>query len=383
MINLALASTSFFAAFDVTDGSQERDISPILTKALYYDLNLLGNINVDFGNPVNDTTYRWNDDVLNTELVTVTTATVASTGTTISVASGHGVHEGDLVYDNATGGQEIMQVTATTATTLTVVRTYNSTVALSIASTATLSIIRAEQEGSDIGADKSANVTVRTNYTQILDTYDIAITGSQLARKMATTELADFFAHQLANRAIEFKINLSRAVLYSETSASQGSDTVYRTFAGLRNWARDNSGVVNSTASPVSYAILNADNTTIAAKGVFPDTLVIGTDLVGSVAAIDSTVRRLRESDTQVGYTVQEILLNQGNMVKVIIDSRVRTGDYFLFDSSRVRLLPLAGRGMFTKQAPELKDAKRARVMGEWTTEVRNPQCISYGHTKT
>lgn len=284
---MALASTAYFAAFDVTDGSQERDISPILSKALYYDLNLLGNVNVDFGSPVNDTTYRWNDDVLNTELVTITTGSVASNGTALTVASGHGVHEGDLLYDSATGGTEIMQATATAATGITVTRAYNSTAALSIASTATLNIIRAEQEGSDIGADRSANVTVLTNYTQIFDTYDIAISGSQLARKMATNELADFFAHQLANRAIEFKINLSRGLLYSETSASQGSDTVYRTMAGLRNWARDNSGVVNSTASAASYAILNLDNTTIVAKGVFPDTLVIGTDLVGSIATLD------------------------------------------------------------------------------------------------
>lgn len=380
---MALDTTSFFAAFDVTDGSQERDISPILTKALLYDLNLLGAINVDFASPAEDTTHYWNDDQLNTDVITLSTASVASTGTLLTCATGHTAKVGDLLKPIVSGNQEILQVTATDTSLLTVTRTYNSTVAASLASTASLALIRAEQEGSDIGTDKSKNVLVKSNFTQIFSTFDIGITGSQLERKMATTALADFFAHQLANRAIEMKVNLSRATLYSEKSSSAGSDTVYRTFGGLRNWSRDNSGVTNSLASALSYTILNSDNTTVAALGTFVDTLVIGTDLVGSVAGIDNSVRRLRESDTQVGYTVQEILLNQGNLVKVVVDSRVSTGDYFMFDSQKIRLIPLGSRGMFVKQAPELKDAKRARVLGEWTLEARHPSCIVNGHSKT
>jgi hypothetical protein len=380
---MALDTTSFFAAFDVTDGSQTRDISPILTKALLYDLNLLGAINVDFGSPAQDTTHYWNDDVLNTEIVALSTASVASTGTLLTVATGHGAHIGDLLKPILSGNQEILQITATDTSLLTVTRTYNSTVAASLASTASLALIRAEQEGSDIGTDRTKNVNVLTNFTQIFSTYDLAVTGSQLERKMATTELADFFAHQLANRAIEMKTNLSRATLYSEKSSSAGSDTVYRTFAGLRNWSRGSGGVTNSLASALSYTILNSDNTTVANLGCFLDTLVIGTDLVGSVAAIDNSVRRLRESDTQVGYTVQEILLNQGNLVKVVVDSRVSTGDYFMFDSQKIRLIPFGGRGMFVKQAPELKDAKRARILGEWTLEARHPSTIVNGHSKT
>lgn len=380
---MALASTSFFAAFDVTDGAQERDISNVLSRALYYDLHLLGALNVDFAGAVTDTTYRWNDDNLNSEQVSLSTGSVASDGSVLTVATGHTVHEGDLLYSEASGSQEVMQVTATAGSLLTVSRAYNSTTAASLASTATLQVIRAEQEGSDIGSDRTLNPTVRDNFTHILDTYDIAITGSQLARKMATTQLADFFAHQLANRAIEFKINLTKAVLYSEKSSSAGSDSVYRTMAGLRNWTRGSGGVTNSLASALSYAILNSDNATVAARGAFVDTLVIGTDLVGSIAGIDNSVRRLRESDTQVGYTVQEILLNQGNMVRVVIDSRVKPGDYFLFPSDRVRALPLQGRGMIVKQAPELKDAKRARVLGEWTLEARNPNCFIYGYSKS
>ena len=380
---MALQSTAFFAAFDVTDGAQERDISPVLSKAIFYDLNLLGAINVDFANPVHDTTYRWNDDSLNSEVVTID-GSATSTATTLTVDSGHSVHIGDQLYDKAINSTEIIQVTATGATSLTVARAYNSTTAASLADNAELGLIRVEQEASDIGDDRTKNPAVLTNYTHIFSTYDLKISGSQLARKMATNEMQDFFSHQLANRAIEMKINLTRGLLYSEPSGtSAGSDTVYRSMKGIRSLINNNSGVSNASSEAFSYAVANLHNKAVVDKGVFPDLLVVGTDLVGSIAGIDSTVRRLRESDKQVGYTVQEILLNQGNMVQVVVDSRVKTGDFFLLSKERLAAKPLNGRGMFVIDAKDFSDGKKARVLGEWTVEMRNPETGAYLRNKT
>lgn len=381
---MALATVDLFAAFDVTDGAQDRDISPILEEALYYDLNLLGSVNVDFGAPVHDIVHYWNEEQLNADTVT-TTASQASNDTAIAVTSGHGLrlHIGDQLYDTASGSTEIVQVTATTSTAATIVRTYNSTVAASIASGAVLAIIRVETEGSDIGSDKTLNPTVRNNNTHIFDTYDLKITGSQLARKMATNEYQDFLARQLAARSIEMKIGMTRALLYSEKSSSVGSDTVYRSMAGLRNWARDSSGVTTSTASAANYANLNLVNKSVVDKGLFPNTLAIGTDLVSSIQGIDSTLRRFRESDTQAGYVVQEVLLAQGNLVRVVVDTRIKTGDYFLYDNSKIRLRPMTGRGMFVIAGADWVDGKKRRILGEWTCEVRNPEALAYAYNKT
>jgi hypothetical protein len=378
---MALQSTAFFASFDVTDGVQERDISPVLSKAIFYDMNLLGALSPDFASPVTDTTYRWNDDKLNSELVTID-GSATSTATTLTVDSGHGVHIGDNLYDTVLNSTEIIEVTATAATQLTVVRTRNSTTATSLADNAVLGVIRVEQEGSDIGADRTKQPDVLTNYTHIFSTYDLLITGSQLARKMATNELQDFFAHQLANRAIEMKINMSRGFLYSEPSTA-GSDTVYRSMKGLRSLINNNSGVSNASSEALAYSVLNLHNKAVVDKGVFPDLLVIGTDLVGSVAGIDSSVRRLRESDSQVGYTVQEVLLNQGNLVQVVVDSRVKAGDAFLLSKERIKPKPLNGRGMFVIDAKDFSDGKKARILGEWTLEFRNPEAAAYLRNKT
>jgi hypothetical protein len=382
---MALNAVNLFAAFDVTDGAQERDISPILEEAIYYDLNLLGSLSVDFGAPVTDIIHYWNEEQLNADTVTMG-ASAASNDTSLTVTAGHGLraHAGDLLYDTAINSTEVMQVQLTPAsTTITVVRAYNGTTAASIANGATLALIRVEQEGSDIGSDKTLNPTVRNNNTHIFSTYDLQITGSQLMRKMATNEYQDFLARQLAARSIEMKIGMTRAFLYSEKSASTGSDTVYRSMAGLRNWIRDNSGVTDATSAALAYSTLNAINKSVVDKGVFPDTLVVGTDLVGSIAGFDSSNRRLRESDTQTGYVVQEILLNQGNMVQVVVDTRVKTGDYFLLQKSKFRARPGAGRGMFVLAGSDWIDGKKRRILGEWTCEVRNPEAGAYVRNKT
>lgn len=377
---MALQSTNFFASFDITDGSQIRDISPILQEALYFDLALLGALGTDMGQQAYDPTHYWNEDALNSDTVTVS-GSVASNGTSIVLSTGHGarVHVGDLVVSMATNTDMVKQVTAISTDTLTVgASAYGSSTAVSIADGATLAVIRSEQEGSDIGVDRSVTPAVKSNYTHILSAFDLMVTGSQLARRMATNELQDWVAHQLANRAIEFKINLTRALLYSELSGSSGSDSAYRTMKGLFPWSRDNGNV--TTSGTFSYAVINTANKALIDLGVQADTLLIGTDLVAGtngVASFDSTNRRLLESDRQVGYMVNEILLKHGNAVQVVIDNRVRPGDAFLFDKSRFKPIPYNGRGLFTIAAVDFTDGKKRRILGEWTNECRNASAFA------
>jgi hypothetical protein len=382
---MALNPSNLFAAFDVIDGAQDRDISPVLEAAIYYELNLLsGGINVDFGSPVYDINHIWDEEQLNPDTVTLSaSASAADVSLTLTAGHGNRAHVGDQLYSTAAGSTEIMQITATTANTVTITRSYGGTAATTIANGAVLALIRTEQEGSDIGPDRTLNPVVRNNNTHIFSCFDLQISGSQIARRMATNEYQDFLGRQLAARAIEMRINLTRAFLYSEKSATTGSDTAYRSMGGLRPFIRDNGGVVSATSEALSASVLNRDNTIVVNKGVFPDTLVIGTDLVNSLTTIDANLRRLRESDTTVGYVVQDVLLNQGNMVTVVVDSRVKAGDYFLYKKDKVRSRPMNERGMFVIAGADWVDGKKRRIMGEWTMEVRNPEAAIYGTNKT
>jgi hypothetical protein len=188
---------------------------------------------------------------------------------------------------------------------------------------------------------------------------------------------------QLANRAIELKFDITRVGLYGEKSASGGSDTVYRTCGGMRNWIRDNGGVVDSTAASLSSTNINSNNKTLVDRGKYVDPLLLGTDLVYQVAAIDSSNRRLLESDTQVGYTVQQVVLQQGNVVNIVIDGRVKPGDVFLYDSGAVSMHPFAGSGMFVIAATDFTDGVKRRIGSEVGLKFRNPEGAAYLHSKT
>jgi hypothetical protein len=382
---MALASVAQYASFDLTDGSQIRDISPLLQEALYYDLHLLGNLNMAMDNPVEDIIYYWNEDALNAD-TTTTTISAASGDTSLTVSTSAVAHIGDLAYVTSAQGTlaEVMQVTAiNSATNVAVTRGYNSTSAGSIANGATVAFIRAEQEFSDIGTDVSINPTVRTNYTQIISgKFDVQISGSQLERRMATSALQDQVAHQLANRMTEWKINFTRALLYGE-KVGPGSDTQYRSFGGARYWIKSASGQTNTTAGALSLSTLNSVNKSIVTLGAYPDILVIGPDLVDSVNSIDASNRRLLESDTKAGYMVNKILLGQGNAVDVVVDARVSTGDCFLLCKDRVKPRPYGRRGLFTLQGSDWLDGKKRRILGEWGIEFRNPSVHAYLSNKS
>ena len=387
---MALQSVANFASYDLTDGAQIRDISPILADALYYDLHLMGALNVDFGSPATDIQHWWNEDLLNADTVTGTSVYNSAT-TTVNVTAGQGtrVHVGDLLVarNNAdtTGTVGLtLQVTAIATDALTTAWVASGATSTSASFTPSFAIIPGEQEFSDFSVDKTLSPTVRSNYTQIFaGRYDVGISGSELARQKATTALQDEVAHQLANRAIEMKIALSRAALYS-VKVGPGSDTQYRYFGGLRYWNSSSGGTgIRDTASGTfSYSYLNTQNKSIVDLGKFPDTLVVGTDLVGSITGYDSTNRRLVESDRVVGYTVQQVVLNQGNTVNIVVDPRCNTGDAFLFENSQITLKPLQGRGMFVIAAVDFTDGRKRRVLGEWTMEVRNPESTGYFSSK-
>lgn len=388
---MALQSSGPFASFDITDGSQIRDISPVLQEALLYDFHFLEHIQNNFlwDDPATDPQIWWNEDALNPDTVTVS-ASVASNGTSIVLSTGHGAraHIGDYLVDQAVGSTEVMQVTAISTDTLTVTRTINSTVAASITTSATLTLQRVEQESSDISSDKSVAPTVRSNYAQIIaGAFELQISGRQLARAMATDALKDQVAHQLANRAKEFKRSMTRTFLYSERIGA-GSDTVYASLGGLRYWIRDNGGVVNSTAGALAMlgsasSTVDSNNKTIVDLGEYPDTFLCGTDLVNSVNSTDSTNRRMLESEVQAGYMVQGVRLAQGNVVDIIVDPRVKPGDAFLLCKDKIYPKPFIGRGMFTIAATDFTDATKRRLLGDWSLEVRNPSVHGYLYSKT
>lgn len=382
---MALASSSAFSSFDQSAQVNKLDISAFLSEALYLDYHFLGAIGMNTNESVQDIVYYWLEDSLNSDTLTPTIS-LGTADTSVTITASSAPHVGDYIYVSAKAvpdsTREVMQVTAVNSTTnVTVSRGFNSTAA-SVATTSTLALIRNEQEFSDIGADASVNPAVPLNYTSILTGRDLQISGSQLARNMSATAMADQVAHQLENRLIEWKRTATRAFLYS-TRIGAGSDTQYHTLGGIRYWLTSQSGQTEATAAALSMTYLNTANAACVNAGDYPDLLLIGTDLVGSVNAIDSTNRRMVESERKVGYMVNYITLGQGNDVEVVVDGRVNAGDAFLLSKKRITPKPLQGRALFTLAGQDWVDGKKRRILGEWGLEFRQPSVQAYLSSKT
>jgi hypothetical protein len=383
---MALSGLSGFASYDINANTNILDISPVLAEALILDFEFMGrglSVALDGSGSVEDTTFHWNEEALNADTLTVS-GSVTSSGTSIVVASGHGArtHIGDLLKNKAEGSLEVSQVTAISTDTLTLSRGYSGTTKASIADAATLVVMPAFQEGSDWSADKSVAPVDRSNYTQIVFAGDLLISRSQMKRRMAT--IAMDVDRQLANRAIELKRYWTSLALYGEDAASSpaGSDSVYRTTKGMRNFITTY-GTVDADNEAISLSVLDSNNLICVNAGKYPDTLLIGTDLVGGINGINASHRNAYESDTKMGYVVNQVLLGQGNVVDVVVDARVNTGDAFLYNRGDVTLRALAGSGMFIIAATDFVDGVKRRVGSEMGLEFRQAEGAAYLHTKS
>jgi hypothetical protein len=381
---MALSTVSAFGSFDQSANVNTLDISSFLSEALIYDFSLLGALNVDLNDPVDDIIHYWQEDSLNSELLTLAIS-LSTSASSLTISSSTAPHVGDYIIaqnGGLNGNSEVMQVTTVnSATSVSVSRGFNSTAA-SVPNGGTMVLMRAEQEFSDISTDASVNPTVRSNYTHIVPGRDLQISGSQLARNMATTAFQNQVAHQLENRMKEWKRDFTRLLLYSER-IGPGSDTQYRTMGGLRYWIRSSSGQTESTSGALSQTYLNTVNKLIVDQGEYPDLLVVGTDLVNSITGFEASNRRLLESDRKVGHVVNYVTLAQGNEVEVVVDTRVSNGDAFLICKDKFKARPLRGRAMITIAGQDWLDGKKRRILGEWGCEVRNPSVHGWLSNKT
>lgn len=374
---MALATTAAFASGDLTDKVQAYDISSFLSEALLYDFSLIGSINMN-GEALEDNTYYWQEDALNSDILTLTIS-LGTADTSITHTASTAPHVGDLV--TVTGisnlNQEVMQiVTVNSSTNSTVSRGYAATTAASIANSGTVALQRTEQEMSDIGTDSTLNPTVRSSYTSIITGRDLQISGTQLARRMSATAFNNQVAHQLENRLKEWKRSFTRSLLYSPKMGPQ-SDTQYGSFGGIRYWTATAAATAQKFTTAGAFTLANLDtvNTAIIDLGAdAPDTLVVGTDLVSSINGFNASNRQLLESDTKVGHIVLHLLLAQGNVVQVVIDNRVQKGHAFLFPKANVKPRPLNGRALITIAGSDWVDGVKRRILGEWGCEVRNPE---------
>ncbi len=357
------------------------DVSDIIGLVSPFETPLLAHLG-DAKRPAMSTVHEWIEDALlpNTDAVNQTTFTPnAQDATAVTVNNGPRFQVGDLVRPG--NAQEVMQVTAVAGNVLTVVRRFGTTTASNLSNGLKLTILgNAALEGADAQAARFTNRVRKSNYTQIFAA-TVEVTGTmQAVRQFGVSDELDY---QKQERIRELLRDLENCVLNGTAPAStpQGSGAVRRSMNGIIRQISTNQFVPGQSGFPsgggagadltetlVNHALRTAWD---QSSGRIDTIVVNGFQKRRINQFIGSSARTYAPADQRFtdGVGVYE---SDFGVCKVLL-TRWCPADTILFlDSSRVEVLPLAGRSFHYKPLAATGDATAGQVLGEYTLEFRN-----------
>jgi hypothetical protein len=324
------------------------------------------------------TVHEWLEDSLlpNSDTINDSTYSNALTDTQFVVDHAERFRAGDQIKMQT--ADEVMLVTGvnTGTGTLTVVRGYGGTDAEALADDATLVILgNAALEGDDADAARFTARSRRTNYTQIF-TSTVEVSGSELAvRQIGVRDELDY---QKVQRTRELLRDLENSIINGRAPAAdeQGSATVRRTMRGLRSFIATNVFVPDESGFPSDLALaepaLNLALRTIwESSNGHVDLIVVGGNVKRQINQFIATNRAFTPTTDTYRDRVTYYESDFG-ICKVVLSRWVPQGQVFLLDSSRIDVLPLAGRSFHYKPLAATGDRDSGQVIGEYTLELRN-----------
>jgi len=322
------------------------------------------------------THHEWLEDELlpNKDSIDDQSISSPSTETDFDVANGSRFQVGDQIQ--VEGSKELMLVTAVNTDTLTVIRGYAGTTAEDLVDGQVINILgKAALEGSD---KPSARFTDRTrcgNYTQIF-TAAVEVSGTDMAANQLG--LSDEMDYQKQERLRELIRDLENTVVNGGQPASspQGSGTARRTMKGVVQslstnvFATGDSGFPSGTGldeAKINYVLRNiweSSNGNV-------DLIVVGGFQKRKINAFLSASRSYGASETTYRDMVS-VYESDFGVCKIITTRWMPQDATLLLDSSRVSVLPLAGRSFHFKRLASSGDYECGELIGEYTLEMKN-----------
>ncbi len=274
------------------------------------------------------------------------------------------------------GSEELMLVTAVSGNTLTVQRGYSGTVAEDLANDQVLNILgNAALEGADRPNPRFTNRVRCANYTQIF-TSAVEVSGSNMAANHLG--LADEMDYEKQVRLREMVRDLESTVINGgqTTVNPEGSDTVRRTMRGIVQHLTSNVFHTGDSGFPAGNDLDEAKVNYVLRKiwensNGNVDLIVVGGFQKRKINAFCSETRSYGASDTSF---VDMVSLYESDFgVCTILTTRHVPQDAVLFlDSSRISVLPLAGRSFHFKPLASTGDYECGELIGEYTLELKN-----------
>jgi hypothetical protein len=353
------------------------DVSDVVSIVSPYETPLLDHLG-DPPRAAGSTYHEWLEDELlpNKDQINDATWTDPEEDTTFGVDHADRFRVGDQV--RAEGSKELMLVTAADSQNgaITVIRGYGGSTAEALADNKVLHILgNAALEGDDAPSIRFTNRLRKGNWTQIF-TAAVRVSGSDLAvRKLAVTDELDY---QKQERIRELLRDLESTVVNGTTPSAtpQGASTVRRTMKGVIPALSANVFKPGQSGFP-SDTDLTETQLNLALRLIWEqassriDTIVVNGYQKRRINGFITSGRSYDARDTAYRDLVS-VYESDFGVCRVVLCRSVPTDTVLLLDSSRVAVVPLAGRSFHYKPLASTGDYEAGEVIGEYTLELRN-----------
>jgi hypothetical protein len=351
------------------------DVSDLIGIISPYETPLLDAL----GEPMREATsthHEWLEDELlpNKDAVNDSTYTDPSADTDFVVAHGSRFRVGDQIQ--VEGSEELMLVTGIDGDTLTVVRGYAGTSAEDLADNQVVNILgNAALEGADKPGARFTNRSRCGNYTQIF-TAAVEVSGTDMAASQLG--LADEMDYQKQERLRELLRNLENTVVNGGQPVSdpEGSGSVRRSMKGVIQHLSTNVFHTGDSSFPAG-ADLDEDKINYVLRQIWDnsngnvDLIVVGGFQKRKINAFSSGSRTYGANDTTFTDMVS-IYESDFGVCRIVMTRWMPQDAVLLLDSSRINVLPLAGRSFHFKPLASGGDYECGELIGEYTVELKN-----------
>ena len=331
------------------------------------------------GDPMREATsthHEWLEDELlpNKDAINDSTYTDPSTDTDFVVDNGSRFRIGDQIQ--VEGSEELMLVTGISTNTLTVVRGYAGTTAEDLADNQVINILgNAALEGADKPTARFTNRTRCGNYTQIF-TAAVEVSGTDLAASQLG--LADEIDNQKQGRLREMIRDLENTVINGGLPSSdpQGSGTVRRSMKGIIQHLSTNVFHTGDSGFPTGTG-LDEDKINYVLRQIWNnssgnvDLIIVGGYQKRKINGFLAGSRSFGANDTKFTDLIS-IYESDFGVCNIITTRWMPQDAALLLDSSRISVLPLAGRSFHFKPLASSGDYECGELIGEYTVEFRN-----------
>lgn len=351
------------------------DVSDLIGIISPYETPLLDAL----GDPLrqaSSTHHEWLEDELlaNKDMVSNNSFENPAADTDFDVANGSRFRAGDQIQ--VEGSRELMLVTSVNGNTVMVIRGYAGTTPENLVNGRVVNILgNAAIEGSDRPAVRFTNRKRCGNYTQIF-TAAVEVSGTDVAANQLG--LSDEMDYQKQQRLRELIRDLENTVINGGEPVSnpQGGYSSRRSMKGIIQHIYTNVMTQSDSEFP-SGGNLDEETINLMLRRIWEnssanvDLILVGGSQKRKINSFLADSRSYGPSDTKLTNMVS-IYQSDFGICRIVTSRQMPRDAVLLLDSSRISVLPMAGRSFHFKPLASAGDYECGELIGEYTLELKN-----------